>query len=109
LQRKLETILFARVAKSAVAGFLAAAVLLFGTASASHWFHHFFHSDNAANHPCVICHFAKGHVDAADIAPAVTIFVFAFLGLALLAKFPALSAIDLRLSPGRAPPVSSFS
>ena len=43
----------------------------------------------------------------ADAAPVATIFVFCFLGLALLTKSVAFPGLDLRLSPGRAPPAFS--
>ena len=98
--------LFSRVAKPAVGGLLAAFFLLFGTASVNHSLHKFFHSESAVSHSCVICHFAKGQITAANLAPVAAIFVFYFPGLTFLAKSPALSAVDIRLSPSRAPPVS---
>lgn len=98
-----------RVAKPALAGLLTILFLLLGTASVSHSLHNFFHSQSAASHSCIICHLAKGQISAADAAPVAAIFAFVFLGLTLFANSITLSAVDLRLSPSRAPPVSPLS
>jgi len=93
------------VAKSALAGLLVV-VLLFAAILAANPFHRqLFHGGTAADsHLCIVCLFASGQVNSADVAPLLAVLVSCFLGLTVLVETVVLSGIDLRLSPSRAPP-----
>jgi hypothetical protein len=91
--------------KPAVAGLLAALLLLATTASASHFLHRALHgSASSPNHHCVICLFAKGQVSTADGVATLGLFVAVFLFTIAWTSARALESTDLRLSPSRAPP-----
>jgi len=81
---------------------------LLGLAS-SERLHHFLHEDShQAHHECVVTFFSKGHFLAAFVPAAVPVAVFACLGQSRFAANSLLSAGDVRLAPGRAPPADSL-
>jgi len=94
-----------RVAKPAMAGFLAALLLAFGLLAASGPLHRSLHHDRAAGvNFCAVCLFAKGQVELPSLGPVFVSIVFF-----LLCGLPAAGAgvpwsVDLLLPPGRAPP-----
>ena len=98
---------FRRLAKSALAGVLAAFVLIGATASVSHALHQALHANGAsASHFCLICSLSKGHVTTADVAPVFAAFAaFLFIFLLTPRAMPVL-AVDRRLAPTRGPPAS---
>jgi hypothetical protein len=105
LERRLSGL--GRVAKPALAGLLAALLLVSATLSVSHALHQSLHRDGAANnHFCLVCSFAKGQVSAADVALASALVVFFCLCGIRAAKPSPLPGFDYRLSPSRAPPRS---
>jgi len=108
LQRKLTEFALGRVAKSALAGLLAVLLLACATLSTCDSLHQKFHAGSSADHFCLVCNFAKGQVNTADVPPVAAVFIFCFLGIGLLTKTVSLPSLDIRLSPSRAPPVSSL-
>jgi hypothetical protein len=98
------------VAKSALAGLLGVLLFIASLLAANPFHHQSFHSGNAANsHLCVICMFASGQVNAADVAPILTDFVSSFVELTPAVPTILLTSADYLLSPSRGPPSVSSS
>jgi len=94
-----------RVAKPALAGWLAALLLAFGLLAANGPLHRSLHHDRAAGaNFCAICLFAKGQVEPPNLGPVFLSSVFFLLGglPAAIAGVP--WSVDSLLPPGRAPP-----
>jgi len=105
LERRLSGL--SRAATPALAGLLAAILLMSGALSVSHALHESLHHDGAANsHFCLVCLFAKGQVNAAEVALASDPILFCCLYGIGAAKPSPLPDSDYRLSPSRAPPRS---
>jgi hypothetical protein len=99
-----------RAAKSVLAGLLALFVLVATTSAVSHGLHQALHPNApAGSHLCLICSLAKGQVTAADVVPALALFVSVLFFSIPALKTVALAPSDRRLAPSRAPPRSSFS
>jgi len=81
---------------------------LVGLAS-SERLHHFLHSDShQSNHECLVTFFSKSYLLGAS-APAIALLaVFVCFGLSHFAEGGLPSLTDVRLAPGRAPPVGSL-
>jgi hypothetical protein len=110
LQQERKSFGFRPVAKSALAGLLVVLLLLAAILSANPFHRQLFHAGAAGdNHLCVICLFASGQVNAADLAPILTGFVSSFVGFDFPATRIVFAATDYRLSPSRAPPSVSSS
>ena len=98
---------FSRPAKPALAGLLALLLLISGTLSVSHTLHQSLHPDGAGDsHFCLVCLFAKGQVNAADVGLVSAAWAFSFFSAIRLASTSPLPGFDYRLSPSRAPPRS---
>ena len=94
-----------KLVRPALAGLLAALLLLTTTASASHLLHRALHgNDSSPDHNCLACLFAKGQVSAADGLTVRAFFVAAFLFRLAWTSVRALASTDLRFCPSRAPP-----
>ncbi len=96
------------VAKSGMAALLVVLLLWLATLASTSTFHQSLHADtDAGGHHCVICVFAHGLLDTAGVGVLAVLFVALCVELALLARTVALTSIDLRLAPSRAPPCFS--
>jgi hypothetical protein len=85
---------------------LTALILLLSAAGASPTLHELIHADShAVDHNCAITLFAKGHISSAPAAPVCDCFIIRFLQESPVENVLRTSVSDLRLSPGRAPPV----
>jgi hypothetical protein len=62
------------------------------------------HAGHDACDNCVLCTMIQGHVDCPVPVPVLSEFVPAVLDLTPAADSTAVHQVDLRLSPGRAPP-----
>ena len=81
---------------------------LIGLAS-SERLHQFFHSDSQqANHECLVTFFSKSYLLGAFPPAVAPLAIFVCFGLCRLAGDSLPFLADVRLAPGRAPPVSSF-
>ena len=101
---------FGNAAKSALSGFLAFVLLVSATLSVSHAFHQKVHTENGGSgHSCLICSLSKGQVNAADVAPILTIFVSSLLFFIPVLRVGWLPVTDRRLAPNRGPPAGSSS
>jgi hypothetical protein len=89
-----------------VAGVLIALVVLSASLALSSWHRHSHDFDRTADdQQCVLCLFAHGQVLAEDPPPVFSVVPAATVRLESLDESPLPERIDLRLSPGRAPPV----
>jgi hypothetical protein len=87
---------------------LAGALLLFELVAANSELHQkLHHNGKATSNTCVVCLFAKGHVDSAESAPAFTAPVRIPLGLAPTMESIFLADFTYLSSPSRAPPAFS--
>jgi hypothetical protein len=81
---------------------------LIGLAS-SESLHRFFHSDSQqATHECLVTFFSKSHLLAAFTPSAALLVVFVCFGLSRFFEGGLPPIADLRLAPGRGPPVGSL-
>lgn len=81
---------------------------LIGLAS-SESLHRFFHSDSQQlTHECLVTFFSKSHLLAAFAPSATLLVVFVCFGLSRLLEGVLPPMTDLRLAPGRGPPVGSL-
>ena len=95
------------MAKSALTGLLVFLLLVSGTFAASHALHESLHNDSSGSHHlCLVCLFAKGQADAADVTLVAALLVLCPLFSLRPANLSPLPACDYRLSPSRAPPAS---
>jgi hypothetical protein len=98
------------IAKSAIAGLLLVSWLFIIAMVASPALHRYFHHDaGSANHSCAVTLFTHGKLVAADAPPVLVVFISLLLFCVPPAKLSEFSSFDLRLSFGRAPPVSASS
>ena len=97
------------MAKPALAGLLAVLLLIATFLAVSGALHQSLHHDaSGSHHICLICSFAKGQVNAADVAPVAALLVLCSL-FSYRASIPSpLPVFDYRLSPSRAPPAFAF-
>jgi hypothetical protein len=96
--------------KSVFSGLLVFVLLVSATLSGSHVLHQKLHSaGTGAAHSCLVCSLSKGQVNAADVAPILTIFVSSLFFFAPAFRLVRLAAADRRLAPSRGPPSSSSS
>jgi hypothetical protein len=98
---------FGRVTRPALAGVLALILLFVAVLSASPSLHRYFHHNSAVgDHLCLVCAFANGQVNTAEVASAAALIFLSFVcGICAVQTTP-LPSFDYRLSPSRAPPVS---
>lgn len=95
----------ARAVRPAVASLLAALLVWLVVFAPTSCFHSSLHDDaHEQAAPCVICLFAHSQVDASGLGMAAIIFIALCVGLAPLVRSLALTSLDLRLAPSRAPP-----
>lgn len=99
----------ARLFKPALASLLAGLLVLAAVLSAAPALHAQFHDNSSAPyHPCMLCLFAKGHMDSSQAAPIVT----APARPSFDARIPLISVplVDFAYlaAPPRAPPALSF-
>lgn len=91
--------------KSALAGLLALLLLAAATVSANQALHRLLHHEGGIDHHfCLVCSFAKGLVSAADVTLVAAALVFGFIFARRRTDVLTVPALDLRLSPSRAPP-----
>jgi hypothetical protein len=94
------------VARSAVTAMAGLLVLAFGLLAASSALHQALHHDEAsASGHCAACHLAKGHLDVADVVPALRKPSQVTTPGRTLADEFLPQPPTLLLPPGRAPPV----
>ena len=93
------------VAKPGLASLLIGLWLWLATFAGTSSFHQSLHADaDTDGHHCVICLFAHGQVESPSVGGLTVLFIAFCVGLVSLARQLALTAIDLRLAPSRAPP-----
>jgi len=94
-----------RFLNPAAALLLTALILCLSMVGSSPDLHKRIHADaSAENHVCAITLFAKERISPADPAPILIFFVSDFVVIRPVENFTGASVLDLRLSPGRAPP-----
>jgi hypothetical protein len=88
-----------------LAGALAGALLLFELVAANGELHQaLHHGGKAASDSCVLCLFAKGHVDSPEAAPVVTVSIRSSFDAAPRMESIAMVDFTYLASPSRAPP-----
>jgi hypothetical protein len=96
------------VAARALAGVLAAMLLLFELVGSSGRFHQALHCNgNQASNTCIICLFAKGHLDAPPSVPIASPPVQTVFDSAPRIEYIILVDARYVLSPPRAPPAAT--
>jgi hypothetical protein len=94
------------VAARAFAGVLATSLLIFELLATSGRFHQALHCDgNQTSSTCIVCLFAKGHLDAPPSVPVASPPVEAFFQSAPCIDSILLVDVRYVLSPPRAPPI----
>jgi len=95
-------------ANTALAHLLCASLLFCGVASASDTLHKRLHSTSRGSaHVCLVCSLIKGEVGAVEATVAVLLAGMALVFSALPLRSCVLPRTEHRLSPSRAPPLSS--
>jgi hypothetical protein len=93
------------VALRGLAGLLAAGLLVFELLSTNGRFHQALHpGGKTASNGCVVCLFAKGHVDTPSTLPFITLFVHCPFDLTARSETTFLVGFFYLAFPSRAPP-----
>jgi hypothetical protein len=105
LQQALD--IFKRLAKRTLSAFLGGLVLFIAVGSVCGPLHEKLHaaSHGHSEHSCAFCLFLNGQVDSSDTAPVRSGFVFVECAVAAAVSPVLVSSSDIRLMPGRAPPI----